>query len=694
MVNSDQIPSAMNVISKMEISPDEKEIDSSTHDQKSPETQNVMNYDQKKCIGLNVNSASTGGAVVDEAEGIWSADIEQSFLEALAIYPPCGRRKIILTDEGKMYGRNELIARYIKIRTGKSRTRKQVSSHLQVLAKRRSKELQSLRNNKEAQQLILDRLKRYTSAEIVSMNVDDNNNESSEDNDEEDELPQTPLVQATVLQKAVKIEKSDNQQYRDNTHKPAKHRLSKKPTSSVHNNNVVTVPISTDAHSDIPLHINNILHPLYVQSKVSETTKSEPIVGHIASTSSTSSASTSPKTSPGIKIPITNRLQPSVTVLSQQSSNLLKSNIINITSNQIAPSLRHTEYDEFDQLGKITIPPTSSLAPNMITSIIETGQYSGSTLIRLNNPVTTTNLLPSCSSNPCLNATTTTTTLSPSNARCLAFSSAGPSSACSSSSSSIFSSSSSPSRSGQAFIGDEHFRLQELNAFVEIIRPNFVRERHYPSLYQTQEQQTVIHRHNMVHLNSNDLQFKNVPQFETIAIHQIWDKFPSHDGLKDLFEQNPMGRFYLVKFWADVNFLRSDMKLKEKETFFTSYIFDSTCLNYGIHVSTRLCSFGKQVLEKVETTEPTQQHVDGGLEHYLYRFERSPLCDYMVQFIQKLRSLPTHSLMNSVLENFTVLQVVRCRDTHRLLLCIAYVFEIGTYDSTEPQYHVYKLVGN
>lgn len=57
----------------------------------------------------------------------------------------------------------------------------------------------------------------------------------------------------------------------------------------------------------------------------------------------------------------------------------------------------------------------------------------------------------------------------------------------------------------------------------------------------------------------------------------------------------------------------------------------------------------------VSPNQTEYAHLEGG--KYMFRIHRSPMCEYMINFIHKLKHLPEKYMMNSVLENFTILQV-------------------------------------
>ncbi|XP_015197801.1 transcriptional enhancer factor TEF-5 isoform X3 [Lepisosteus oculatus] len=400
-----------------------------------------------------------------DAEGVWSPDIEQSFQEALAIYPPCGRRKIILSDEGKMYGRNELIARYIKLRTGKTRTRKQVSSHLQVLARRKSREIQSklkaMNLDQASKDKALQNMAALSSAQIVSASV------------MKSQLP--PLPQPPY---------------------PPPTRFWPSP-----------IPGQPGPSQDIK-----------------------------------------PFAQPGY--PIQSSVPPPIS-----------------TYEPLAPPL----------------PPAATAVPVWQDRTIASSKL----------------------------------------------------------------------------------RMLEYSAFMEVQRD--------PDTYS---------KHLFVHIGQTNPSYSD-PLLEAVDIRQIYDKFPEKKGgLKELYDKGPQNAFFLVKFWADLNSSVQD----GPGSFYGVSSQYSSAENMTITVSTKVCSFGKQVVEKVETE---YARMEGG--RYVYRIHRSPMCEYMINFIHKLKHLPEKYMMNSVLENFTILQVVTNRDTQETLLCIAFVFEVSTSEHG-AQYHVYRLV--
>lgn len=74
---------------------------------------------------------------------------------------------------------------------------------------------------------------------------------------------------------------------------------------------------------------------------------------------------------------------------------------------------------------------------------------------------------------------------------------------------------------------------------------------------------------------------------------------------------------------------------------------------------------------------------------YVYHLKRSQMCSYMVSFIHKLKQLPEEYMMNSVLENFTILQVIT-NNNEKTVLCIAFVFEVSTSEHG-AQHTIFRL---
>jgi transcriptional enhancer factor len=426
--------------------------------------------------------ASPGTSSMDElsndAEGIWSPDIEQSFQEALAIYPPCGRRKIILSDEGKMYGRNELIARYIKLRTGKTRSRKQVSSHIQVLSRRKAKEVQTHIKLSDPSTNQADR---------KEMAIPNNTSVSS-----------PPTVTATLL-----------------------------------------------------------------QNKFS-----------------------------GLAPP---PLQPAVTM---------------------PPSDMYFLGPAFPG----GYPSAPQLWNTAISPLAESSHAASS--YQLEKPIVSAAAMVMPAAEPLM-----------------------------------------PPWRDRSIAGPK-LRLVELSAFVE-------RQR---------ESDMYLNRHFFVHIGDNFTYAD--PILESVDIQQFADKFPDKNGgLRELYDKGPQSAFFLVKFWADIN---TDIMDDNNSFYGVSTAYESH-IETVIECSTKVCSFGKQVVEKIEIE---YSKPEGGL--FTYVIDRSPMCDYLVNFIHKLKHLPKKFMMNSVLENFTILQVVTNRETRETLLCIAYVFEVSSSDHG-AQHHIYRL---
>jgi len=180
----------------------------------------------------------------------------------------------------------------------------------------------------------------------------------------------------------------------------------------------------------------------------------------------------------------------------------------------------------------------------------------------------------------------------------------------------------------------------------------------------------MVNRHHYVSLLGED--FTEIS--EQIPLNRIEGQF---FGLKELFEKSRLPIFFLAKCSAN-------MFSSQNYGLHALLVKYESKHKYVLKCSTTIYSFGKAVVEKIQVEEPLFD------SSYVYYFNHSPMCDYMVQFIEKLKTLRDVSKMNRVLENFSVLQVIIDTQTNTTLMCIAMLFNVLDYQS--PRNVVYKIV--
>ncbi|KAI6227556.1 hypothetical protein M3Y99_01242200 [Aphelenchoides fujianensis] len=539
------------------------------------------------------NSAEMNGG---DAEGVWSADIDQAFHEALEIYPPCGRRKIILSEEGKMYGRNELIARYIKLRCGKTRTRKQVSSHIQVLARKQNRESKSKVKTQE-------------------IKLED---------------PQTSAPFGSPHKSAAAVESA----FHAATHSTAA--VISAAASMANFPQVLATSVAAGSLEAQQTKLKSLADAAGVTSTLLPPAAAALKRENVSPAAFSAAAAASAVGNPAVSA--VSALQWPYAMMPNMFNNNVYGNLNGMSNDE---NLYLAAAFSAQQQMNAFSPSAAATSAAANTTVAATNPLSAAAAMDLGKllPTLLPNFPAAAAANGLFNAN----------------------------SAALSAISGQQQPDPMRTLAERRIASQKLvlNGFVAYLERT------------TADGET--ERVNIVTIP----QFSEEP-LETIHLEAVKKEFPP--VLEELFAKAPPEAFFLVKCWANVSF---DIDDNDQSCLYAVDSFYDSPENFELSISSRVCSFGDQQVEKVEVYSAIESSGPAP-QTFHYRLEKSPMCEYMAIFMRKLKSLEDRETMNRVLERFTVLQVVTNKQTDEPLMVIAFTFEVSP--EPESSCRVYKLI--